>query len=304
MNHLVASGSGSSKGPYLPVEGKRLIGNRLPFDLFGRTLSCLEGRDIQRTCSVNRLWSAQAIDTTKHENFSMVNCALKVLCENLSEEPYNGARQQLLELARSVEILDATNLVELQSCLCALKKGAIEILQSVDDVKLMSLKGIFKERKVSRYFEQVLDLAMIYGKIDWVLSIPIESVNVGYLRGTSLSLAKHDDCEKALEVAHWISAESEKAYALRDISKELALKGYSDRAVDVAGMIPLGREKLYALIDVSDVLIGRGEFKKGREAAERAMEVMSVIHDVFERRMLHQRLAALLEVATNCMTGG
>lgn len=189
----------------------------LPVEIFIKVLSYLGAMDLEQTSLVSHHWNVISIDA-----------AWQIVKEFL-----NPLKIDTLKL--NVDIL-----VGVKCSLHTIKEKVLNILKNEDLSR-------FKTKRRSLFFENVIDLAKIYKKIDKANKMAEGDQRWNALSSSCEKLLDKNCFKKAIEVAHMILNENKKETALTHITLALGRKEDIDNGLEVANMISDEDQRFKAL---------------------------------------------------------
>lgn len=265
----------------------------LPDDVLGLVFKYLDPASRQAVGKTHKILAHISNVTTAEEEVNPLLAFIRSLeeCLDKQKRPNDTIEEQKNEfdmtprqkqcLSKLTKLrekaINAVMLLALKKDIYNVKTSVLHFLQDLDPKLLDYLKSNPpKDATKAAFFNTLLELAVLYGRVVAAQSIPDKTRKSIRLRHICKALTQREDPNKAVAVAQSIPSKIGRFMTLRDISETLMAKGDIVKAVAVARSIPSELFQYSAFCDIFAALMTVDDLDKVVAASKS-------IPDVFDR---------------------
>jgi hypothetical protein len=247
-----------------PIEAQGEINKVIPFEIFERILSNLDGMDFQQANLVGRLWSVASIDTAKQKELAVIKGFSQFICDNLPNDSYADQKKMLLDIISDKKILNGVNLLEIKTSIHGIKETLLNIVKDLSDKDLndLDIAELCENEGRPLSFYDFFELAKLYRQIDEVGKMPDGKPKDLALLRIVVDLVWNGHFDKAIEVANKMTVEYSQWKAHEYIITAFIENGNLDKAIEVIHMVAPEVERGKAIRHISQPLQESGDIEK------------------------------------------
>lgn len=207
------------------------IEGALPPELLVAIFSHLNREDLLQTSLVNYRWQQASVTAAQQGERSKIVEFTKFLIKSLQEEIDKNQVEKLLTIASETSISDAVNLSQIKVWTDSYRETILDLLESLEEDLLERLEQLSKTKAMHCFFEEMLDEAKVYKKIEKIVQISREPLQRDQIQSLLLELIEKRCVNIAFNAIDKIPSPANRSFATNFLIRHLGQRGSFHQAI-------------------------------------------------------------------------